>query len=96
LKIHATACPNLVQEARLYRYPSPRERGRHDEVGEQGENPIDDHNHALGALRYLISGLDARFIARLRGASTKPPAATANPQASHNSWNNPDLWTPQS
>jgi len=93
LKIHAAACPNLVQEARLYRYPSPRERGQH---GELGEHPIDDHNHALGALRYLIACLDARFIARLRGTSAKQQAASAKPQASHNSWNNPDLWTPLS
>ena len=27
---------------------------------------MDEHNHALGALRYLIAALDARFIARLR------------------------------
>jgi hypothetical protein len=61
LKVHAAVCPNLVNEARLYRYPTARERAFH------GEEPIDDHNHALGALRYLISCLDARFIARLRG-----------------------------
>ncbi len=27
---------------------------------------MDDNNHALGALRYLISRLDARFMARFR------------------------------
>ena len=27
-----------------------------------GENPVDEHNHALGALRYLVSRIDSRFI----------------------------------
>lgn len=31
-----------------------------------GEKPIDEHNHALGALRYMISRVDSRFIAKLR------------------------------
>ena len=53
-------CVNLIQEAQLYRYPNPSDR----QV--VGENPIDDHNHALGALRYLVSRLDARYIAKLR------------------------------
>src|SRR5262249_51345651 len=84
LKIDVAACPNLVREARLYRYPTARERALH------GEEPIDDHNHALGALRYLIACLDARFIARLRGAGAKPQAAKA---PVNDSWNNPHLWT---
>jgi hypothetical protein len=87
LKLHAAACHNLVQEARLYRYPTPRERAFH------GEEPIDEHNHALGALRYLIATLDARFIARLRGSTVKRPP-DAKRQAEHDSWNNPNLWTP--
>jgi hypothetical protein len=40
---------NLIAEARLYRYPTAAEREHH------GENPIDAHNHALAALRYLAS-----------------------------------------
>jgi hypothetical protein len=60
LKVHRQRCPNLVAESRLYRYPSPRERRC------ESENPVDDHNHALGALRYLVSKIDARFMARLR------------------------------
>jgi hypothetical protein len=43
------ACVNLLAEARLYRYPTPAEREQ------LGENPIDAHNHALAALRYLVS-----------------------------------------
>lgn len=60
LKINLINCPNLCAEARLYRYPSEAERAI------MGENPVDQDNHALGALRYLISRLDARFIAKLR------------------------------
>jgi hypothetical protein len=60
LKVRRDACPQLLAEARLYRYPTAAERVL------RGENPVDEHNHALGALRYLISRLDAHFIARLR------------------------------
>lgn len=51
LKILASACPNLCAEANLYRYPTAAERAL------VGENPIDAHNHALAALRYLVSRL---------------------------------------
>jgi hypothetical protein len=60
LKVLGRACPNLPAEARLYRYPTANERGV------LGENPVDENNHALAALRYLVSKLDSRFIARLR------------------------------
>ncbi len=49
LKVLAAACPNLVREAGLYRYP---------EAG--GEKPLDADNHALAALRYLIASLDRK------------------------------------
>ncbi len=62
LRVSRTGCPNLVAESKLYRYPSADERKL------IGENPVDDHNHALAALRYLVSRLDQRFIARLRRA----------------------------
>lgn len=52
LKVLST-CRNLIQEAKLYRYPTSGER----QV--VGENPIDAHNHALAALRYLVSRLHA-------------------------------------
>jgi hypothetical protein len=60
LKVREPACPNLVRESRLYRYPGEQERAL------LGENPIDSDNHALAALRYLVSRLDARFLARFR------------------------------
>jgi hypothetical protein len=65
LKVLAPSCPNLVGESQLYRYPTPQERAV------EGENPVDENNHALGALRYLISMLDRRFIARLKERSKK-------------------------
>jgi phage terminase large subunit len=58
------ACVNLIAESRLYRYPTPAEREQ------LGENPIDAHNHALAALRYLVSRLHR-------------PAPDAAPPAKH-------------
>lgn len=72
LKVRHTTCPNLIAEAKLYRYPDATERAV------LGEKPIDENNHALAALRYLISRLDKRFIARLRkqsGSSDPEPVA---------------------
>jgi len=60
LRVVRTACPHLIQEASLYRYPTASEQLH------QGENPVDEHNHALAALRYLVAGLDGAFLARLR------------------------------
>jgi hypothetical protein len=82
LKIVEGACSNLLWEAHLYRY------------GEEGggEVPIDEHNHALGALRYLISGLDGNGAVWRR---RRPPAAeAARPQVAW--WRRPDqefMWT---
>ena len=61
LKVSPT-CVHLIGESRLYRYPTPAEREH------LGENPIDAHNHALAALRYLVSRI------------SKPPT-TSNPHA---------------
>jgi hypothetical protein len=64
-------CPHLLAEARLYRYPTATDRTL------LGENPVDDHNHALGALRYLVSRIDARFLARLRRHGSDEGEGTA-------------------
>ena len=64
LIIDPKRCPNLCSEATLYRYPDDKERIVY------GENPIDDQNHALGALRYMISRIDARYMAKLRRTIT--------------------------
>ncbi|HVS34581.1 MAG TPA: terminase family protein [Gemmataceae bacterium] len=84
LKVHGPACPNLLHEAGMYRYPSASERASIN------ENPVDEHNHALGALRYLIAALDARFIARLRRRPEAPAAESDKPVEPRNE---PDLWT---
>ncbi len=106
LVVSRSACPRLLAEARLYRYPTSSERTI------AGEKPIDEHNHALGALRYLVSRLDARFIARLRklttgrdsaedpGEEERTEHAGEEQQKNNNGskenwldrWNNEDLW----
>jgi hypothetical protein len=85
LKVHGPACPHLLDEARLYRYPTAKERAFIN------ENPVDEHNHALGALRYLIAALDARFIAKLR---KRPDGKAADePMKPVDLIDNPELWT---
>jgi len=78
LRVARWGCPNLVNEAQLYRYPSPQERAL------AGENPVNENNHALGALRYLIARLDHTFLARLRKAPSAPREELPD---------NEDLWT---
>jgi hypothetical protein len=68
LKVLKGRCPNLLAEAKLYRYPS-----RPDGHGDS-ETPIDDHNHALAALRYLVARLDPEFLRRYRRQIGQPDA----------------------
>ena len=44
LRVVEGRCPNLLAEAGLYRYSTETDDNR-------GETPVDEHNHALGALR---------------------------------------------
>src|SRR5262249_60555173 len=44
----------------LYRYSD-------DRTDRRSETPVDEHNHALAALRYLVSAIDARQMARMKG-----------------------------
>ncbi len=93
LKVNRAACPELLIEARLYRYPSAAERAV------CGENPVDDHNHALAALRYLISRLDAHFVARLRKRQPLGPGSvgegrkTVADASGSDAIDNEHLWT---
>jgi hypothetical protein len=80
LKVRRAACPKLLGEAALYRYPDDG----------AGEEPLDCDNHALAALRYLISRLDARFLARLRRGRPEPSAPLAERLVAPD---NEDLWT---
>ena len=90
LRVVRRRCPNLAAEARLYRYPVGDERAL------AGENPVDEHNHALGALRYLVARLDHTFIARLRKGGSPSEARAYNgdelPPRCEN-LDNEDLWT---
>jgi hypothetical protein len=85
LRVLEGRCPNLLYEASLYRYSDdPSER--HAEV------PVDEHNHALAALRYLISCLDARHMARHRPAP-RPAETRAPPSKPWLRLDNEALWT---
>jgi hypothetical protein len=90
LKIGDGCCPNLLAKAALYRY-SDDPRDRH------AETPVDEHNHALAALRYLISRLDARQMARNRGRAEETKTAEDSAPA-RRQWpclrlDNEELWT---
>jgi hypothetical protein len=80
LRILEGRCPNLLAEAGLYRYS--------DEPSERyAEVPVDEHNHALAALRYLIGVLDARHMAGRRTPADAPdpsgePVQKPKPQRS--------------
>jgi hypothetical protein len=54
LKVRETTCENLIGEAKLYRREG------------NSEIPVKENDHALDALRYLVSRIDARYMARLR------------------------------
>jgi len=94
LRVLEGHCPNLLSEAALYRYSDdPRDR--------QAEIPVDEHNHALAALRYLISRLDARRMAGKRGTARAenelPPASEFSKSRRPRPWlrlDNEELWTP--
>jgi hypothetical protein len=72
LKVVAERCPNLLTEARMYSYPT-RKDGRAD-----SETPVDENNHALAALRYLVATVDAAFLARFRRAADGATAVKRN------------------
>jgi hypothetical protein len=95
LRVVEGCCPNLLMEADRYRYAS-------EEDGGGGETPVDQHNHALAALRYLISRVDARTLGRRRplpAADVAPPVtdpAPAPPKPKRDAWlsyHNEALWT---
>ncbi len=84
LRVSRAGCPRLIAEAQRYRYPD-------EGAADQAEKPLDADNHALAALRYLISRIDARFLARLRRQDRH--ADPAPKTSSHQDrLNNPNLW----
>jgi hypothetical protein len=93
LRIVAGACPNLLHEAGLYRWDdAPAEK--------RSEQPAEGYDHALDALRYLISRVDERRSPAPSAPTppqTDPKAAPPKPQAKKNNWwkrwNDESLWT---
>jgi hypothetical protein len=73
LKILRPACLNLLAEARLYRYPAGRENQP------AAENPREGANHALDALRYLVSRIDAHAFQRFRKTHTESAPEPVRP-----------------
>jgi hypothetical protein len=92
LRVAQGACPNLLREASLYRYSE-------DRADRRSETPVDEHNHALDALRYLVSAIDARQMARMKGkGGAGEPATEAvekvkKPEKTWLSLRNEALWT---
>jgi len=70
LHVEAGRCPNLLAEAQLYRYD--------ERAGGKGEAPLNEHNHALDALRYLVTTLDERHLARPRRRSPSDTLAESS------------------
>jgi hypothetical protein len=65
LRVVKDCCPNLLKETELYCYSTdPQERN--------AEVPVDEHNHAISALRYLLSIVDAFGMAGRPRAGRKP------------------------
>jgi hypothetical protein len=90
LRVLEGACPNLLAEAGLYSWAEDVQEG-------QAEAPVNENNHALAALRYLVSRLDAGRMAGPRPAPA-PPAPDAPPPAQPQPnpwlrWDNEALWT---
>ena len=86
LRVLEGRCPSLLAEAALYRYSD-----------DAGEAPVDEQNHALAALRYLVSRLDARQMARNRGKGDGQTQENLPAPRKKRPWlrlDNEALWTP--
>ena len=97
LRVLEGACPNLLAEAGLYRWASGA-------TARETEAPVDEDNHALAALRYLVLSMDAHHLARDRrpnppqdtppDAPAPPPPPPPPPRRPWLRLDNEDLWTP--
>ena len=83
-------CPNLLAEAELYRYDTTASE-------REPETPVDAHNHALAALRYLVMGIDRRpLLAKLRSIVKLPGVSDEELRRRKKAWawwQNEALWT---
>jgi hypothetical protein len=79
LKVVEKACPNLLYEATLYRYGDEAEDGG-------SETPVGEHNHALDALRYLVSRLDLHRRRADADRPAAPPEGGDEPKAPPSEW----------
>jgi hypothetical protein len=97
LRILEGRCPNLLTEATMYRWGESEDR--------RAEVPVDEHNHALAALRYLIATIDKHQLGRRQsvqqGAAgpTKTPEELAQEEADrrYGAWldsDDPRIWWP--
>jgi Terminase large subunit, T4likevirus-type, N-terminal len=91
LRVLDANCPNLLEEAGLYRYGSSAEGG-------ESEVPVDEYNHALGALRYLVMGIDGRrLLARPCRPRAEKPGDISDEEAARRQkvwswWRKESLW----
>jgi len=95
LRILEGRCPNLITEAGMYRWGESEDR--------RAEVPVDEHNHALAALRYMVAALDKYKLARRPGAQRlmempiKTPEELAQEEANRRYWermesDDPRIW----
>jgi hypothetical protein len=88
LRVLEGQCPNLLAEAELYRYSTEAE-------DKKAEMPVDDNNHALAALRYLISQLDAGKLGRRDKKDVSSADQALRVEAAQKEWmdwRNQALW----
>jgi hypothetical protein len=88
LFVREAGCPNLIAEAGLYRYGDAK-------VERSAEVPVDAHNHALSALRYLIASLDDRRLAGRPAPDDRDPPEQPRPSPNQDPdlWTRPEVWT---
>jgi hypothetical protein len=87
LRVVHGACPNLLREAELYRYAAATD-------SRKSETPLDNDDHAMDALRYLVATIDERKLGRRRKIASGAGAATGEPaQRPWLRYDNPALWT---
>ena len=72
LRVLEGRCPNLLTEAGIYRWGESEDR--------RAEVPVDENNHALAALRYLIATIDRRRLGRRQGKSESAVELSKTPE----------------